>query len=120
MKAEVILSLRLYDHGGISISAGTNHPYNDPWDSMAVGFIYASKEAILKNWGKKKLSKKLLADTKRILLSEIQEYDGYLRGDAYGYRVSKDGKEYDSCWGFIGDKDYCVQAAKDAVDFYDN
>lgn len=36
-----ILPLWLYDHSGISISCGERtYPYNDPWDSGQVGYIY--------------------------------------------------------------------------------
>ena len=33
---------------------------------------------------------------------EVDYYDSYLRGEAYGYELYKDGELEDSCWGFIG------------------
>ena len=33
---------------------------------------------------------------------EVECYDSYLRGEAYGFELYKDGELEDSCWGFIG------------------
>jgi len=40
---------------------------------------------------------------RRILLAELNEYDQYLQGDVWGYIVTENGEETDSCWGFFGD-----------------
>lgn len=97
--AAVILPLYLYDHGGITIRT---RPYNDPWDSGQVGFIYVTRDKILNEYGRKKLSKKLIEKVKVLLQGEVETYRQYLEGDVYGYRLSEDDVEVDSCWGFYG------------------
>jgi ribosomal protein S27AE len=92
-----VLSVYLYDHSGISISAT---PYSCPWDSGCVGFIYEELK------GRKR------EEVEEQLRSEIQLYDHYLRGNVYGYMRKKKNEcphcgdvkweEIDSCWGFYG------------------
>lgn len=103
----VILPLYLYDHSGITMSTG---PFSCPWDSGQVGYIYASKEQITKEFGKGKMA---LEKAKKLLEAEVEEYDYYLTGQVYGIKVLEkvhcdscehdDMKELDACWGFIGD-----------------
>ena len=90
-----ILALYLYDHSGISISARSfigraNHA---EWDSGQVGFI-AHKEA----------------DKDEQLIAEVNEYDHYLTGEVYAYRVyektkcescnHEDEEVYEYCGGY--------------------
>ena len=113
--------LNLYDHSGLTISTSSAYPYNDRWDAGCVGWIYVSKERMFKecmgiteeNWQER-------AD--KILEGEVETYDLYLRGDVYGYILTKhvveqeicphcsevireyeEEVEEDSCWGFYGD-----------------
>lgn len=100
-KQGVVFPLYLYDHSGLTISTA---PFSCPWDSGQVGFIYADKEAIRKNWGIKAVSKKHLEQTASILQSEVKTYDQYLTGDVYGYVITdEEGEVVDSCWGFYGE-----------------
>ena len=106
----VILPLYLYDHSGITMSTG---PFSCPWDSGQVGFIYASRKDVLDNWSIKRVSPKRKEQVERMLREQVEEYDQYLRGDVYGFRVVKPvkceecGNEeeevVESCWGFYGD-----------------
>lgn len=70
-----ILSLYLYDHSGISISAESfiGRAQHAEWDSGQIGFI-ATKEA-----GKEEQ-----------LRLEVEEYDKYLQGQVYAYRIYED------------------------------
>ena len=87
------------------------------WDWGQVGFIYATKEVILKEFSKKRLSKKLLEKVEEILVNEVKTYDQYLTGDVWGYIIEDDdGEHLESCWGFFG-HDYCEQAAQEMVDY---
>jgi hypothetical protein len=105
-----LLPLYLYDHGGITMSTS---PFSCPWDSGQVGWIYASPDAIRKNFNAKRISKHMREKVKQILKDEVKEYDRYLRGEAYGYTVqSPDGEEVDACWGF-NDIEYCKSIAKE-------
>lgn len=115
LKAVIVLPLFLYDHSGISIKVGSFNGIGPhaAWDSGQVGFIYATKDSILKMWDKQKLTKKLLEDVRRGLLAEVEEYDHYLTGDVYGFTVTEllpackecghvTEKVIESCWGFYG------------------
>jgi len=83
--------------------------FNDPWDSGQVGYIYATKEHIKKEYGVKRISKQLKAKVREILSAEIEEFSQYLNGEVYGFVHSKlekcdhdhTHKEHiNSCWGF--------------------
>lgn len=110
------LPLYVYEHSGISMSCGARtYPYNDPWDSSAVGWIIALKETILKEAGCEYVLdengnrikevhshgdsrstwsykvRPLTEETWRrraveIMESSVETYDQYLTGDVYGFR----------------------------------
>ena len=101
--AIVVLPVYLYDHGGITIST---NPFGDNFDSGQVGFIYATRDSILKFYGVKELSFELTNKDAIIeLRGEVSTYDDYLTGRAYGWRITKgdDDEELDSCWGYLGE-----------------
>lgn len=117
-ESHVILPLFLYDHSGITMSTGS---FSCPWDSGQVGFIFMSLE---------KAKEEQLVDAdgnvdrdkvKERLESEVKEYASYLEGEVYGYIVKdEDGNDLDSCWGFLGDIDYCKQEAQSVAKSYAN
>lgn len=117
-KDDFILPLYLYDHSGISMSASRTYPFDCPWDSSHVGFIFVTKAKVRKEWGVKRISAKLREKVFAVLQGEVKEYDYYLRGEVYGYDITKDGEDVDSCWGFYGDPDEHMipQAKKIAED----
>lgn len=117
----VILNLYLLDHSGLSISVKDFH---DNWDSGQVGWIWVTKENVIKSlytgyedtsdWREK---------AEKALIAEVETYDEYLRGDVYGYVISQlseelvdksaklekytevdddDFNDVESCWGFFG------------------
>lgn len=116
--AIVVLPLFLMDHSGISMSCSSSQFRACDaagWDWGCVGFIYASREKILKEWSKKRISKQLLKKVEEILVGEVKEYDQYLTGDVWGYIIEDDdGEHVESCWGFYG-HDYCEKEAEDMV-----
>ena len=117
----LIKQINLYDHSGMTVSTSNGYPYNDRWDSGCVGFIYVTKKTIFKECGNiTEENWKERADT--YLEGEMETYDQYLRGDVYGFELTKkvikqdkcshcgevireyeDEEEVDSCWGFYGD-----------------
>lgn len=108
--AVVILPLFLYDHSGITIS---RFSINCPWDSGQVGFILARHEDVLKEWGCKRVTKRVRDLVEQRLLAEVKEYDAYISGNYCGYVVqTPDGDEVDSCWGFVSATD-AASAAKE-------
>ncbi len=106
------LPLYVYDHGGISISTG---PFSCPWDSGQVGVIAVSKSKLRKVYGWQRLTTKRIRQVEAWLRAEVEEYDAYLTGEVYGYRVlDSQGGECDSCWGFYG-WDYVLAEAQDSL-----
>lgn len=122
-KVGAILPLYLYDHSGITMNT-TGFSCN--WDSGRVGFIYVSKETILKEYGGKIVTKKLKEKVEGYLKGEVETYDQYLRGDVYGYRIMElsqcslgheHEEEKDSCWGYYGTES-CMEEAEGMVEYY--
>jgi hypothetical protein len=108
--AVIVLPLSLYDHSGITMVVGSA----SGWDCGQVGWIYATRAAILENFGRKVLSKKLLARAEAGLRAEVETYDQYLTGQVYGYVVKGPDCD-DSCWGFFNQEDM-VAEAKASID----
>ena len=92
----VSLPLWLYDHSGITISCGDReYPYNDRWDSSAVGWIvYAKQKNDDEDWREKAFAR---------MRAEVKEYDQYLQGEVYGITLYENGREVNNCWDFYGD-----------------
>jgi hypothetical protein len=106
-QAVVILPLILYDHSGLSMSITREYPFNDPWDSMHVGWIIANREVVLKEYNVKRITRGIIAKVTNILKSEVEIYNQYLVGDVYGivretYDADKQQVNQDSVWGFYG------------------
>jgi hypothetical protein len=117
----VWLPLYLYDHSGITISTGA---FSCPWDSGQVGFTFMTRETILKETGRKRLDKQARDWAVKMLEAECNIYDDYLTGNCWGYVIEgADGEELESCWGFLGDPEYCEEeacwAAEAEVDLLD-
>lgn len=122
----VILPLYLYDHGGITMRCS---PFPCPWDSGQVGFIYCSMQKAREEWGSSSdTDEGVRAKATKCLTSEVADYDAYLTGDVWCYVVERveydeDGDEIDreyldSCGGFLGEKEYCEQEAKDSAGYW--
>lgn len=103
------LPIYLYDHSGITISTSS---FRDHWDSGQVGWIYIEAGDIESEFGGDR------QQAEKCLESEIKEYDDYIRGEVYGYTITKDGEDIDSCWGMYG-FEYCKEEAKGTVDTID-
>jgi hypothetical protein len=96
----VILPLYMYDHSGLTIKTT---PFDCPWDSGQIGYIYVTKEEARKQYEVKRLTKQKLALIEKVLLAEVETYDQYLTGDVYGYRLfDSNGTEIADVWGFYG------------------
>lgn len=97
----VLLPVYLYDHSGRSLSTT---PFGCRWDSGQVGYIYASLKDVNDaghEW--KRWSEKRRAKVREWLVDEIAEFNEYINGNVYGFRIMEGDKEVDSCWGFYGD-----------------
>ena len=124
----ISLPLYLYDHGSITMSCAA---FSCPWDSGQVGIIYVSKERLRQEYSSKRITPKIRDKALSVLRAEVEEYDRFLTGDAWGYEIyemdddpdmteagyENDGYCVDSCWGFLG-HEWAEQAAQKAVDYY--
>ena len=100
----VCLPLYLYDHSGITMrTRGFSEIDSARWDWGQVGWIFVSREKLLKEYGGKRVTAAMKRRAVKCLLAEVEVYDHYIRGDVYGYVVEDgDGNHLDSCWGFFG------------------
>lgn len=106
----LMLPLYLYDHSGLTMNTTG---FSCPWDSGQVGWVYASKEDALKEFGGKVLTAEKREKAESLMRGEVAYYDSYLRGECYGYELYKDGDLEDSCWGFIGSLDEVREAMEE-------
>jgi hypothetical protein len=110
----IYLPLYLYDHSGITMST---EPFSCPWDSGMVGYIYVSLDDIRKEYGVTTVTDELIEKVKAHLSVEVDTYDKYLRGEAYGYIITDEhGEPIDSCWGY-DDLGFCRAQAHVSADY---
>jgi len=113
----IILPIYMMNHSGLSITTNPSFfqaidPQHFDWGQ--IGFIFVSREKILKEYKRKIITAKIKKEFQKIedsLISEIEIYNKYLKGDVFGYIVKKDDEEIDSCWG-IFDYQQAIDEAK--------
>jgi hypothetical protein len=113
----VWLPVFMLDHSGLYFRTSD---FQDPWDSGQVGYIFIERKKLLKEFGRKVLTKKLRQKAEEILRAEVEEYNDFHTGNVWGYTiVDPDGEEGDSCWGFYGDpeKSALLEYAQNSVDY---
>jgi hypothetical protein len=113
-----VTPLYLYDHSGISMSAGTPSPFwmdGQGWDTTMVGFAYCTDEDITRGCGDG-AAYRTDEWMDEAIRTDVAEYDKYLRGEVYGYVVAPGTEDEDSCWGFLGDE-YVKQEANEAAEY---
>ena len=117
-KDYIYLNVYMYEHGNIALSTS---PFSCRWDSGQLGFIYVSKEKILKEFGGKIVTKQLKEKVLRILEGEIKLMNKYVSGETYGYSIAdKEGEEIDNLWGFYGydhEESGLLSEARNAIDY---
>jgi hypothetical protein len=103
-----------YIHSGTALSLT---PFACPWDSGLCGFYLVDKKTIKDRLDLKGDLKEHLDKIRRFAESEIAQRQRELNGECYGYIITDpDDEEIDSCWGFWGDSDYCLEKARQVVD----
>jgi len=110
LKVLVKIPLYLYDHSGISMSTNRVYPYNCPWDSMQVGWIYVHAHQLISEYGSCGVEAQQKAT--QVLENEVRTYNQYLTDDVWGFVVEEKHRcstcknetweTLDSCWGFYG------------------
>lgn len=98
----IAIPVSVYDHSGWTVFTGVANG----WDSGCIGFYVVSREKIREYFECKRISKKLLAQVKSILESEVKTFDHYIQGEVWGFEIIKDGEYLDSCWGFYEEDDF--------------
>ena len=108
--AVIIEPLYLYDHSGITISTS---PFSCQWDSGQVGFIYMTQKAIDYEWNGD------MDKANSFMLAEVSEYDSFLRGDVYKYKIYDDNDEIvDTCGCFYG-YNFAQEEAKRMMEYFE-
>jgi hypothetical protein len=123
----IVVPLWLYEHSGMTMRAAATrpgYPFDCPWDAGQVGFIAVSLAKVREEWSVKRVSAELREKVRQGLVSEVEEYDRYLRGDVYGIIVKDaDNEDFpegvatkllgdESCWGFIGFEYACEEGKR--------
>jgi len=99
-KAVIIKPLYIYDHGGITIATS---PFSCRWDSGQVGFVFVTRETMLKEYGIKRITKKYIEQATKVLGGEVETYKQEVEGDVWGFNSENlETGETDSCGGFYG------------------
>ncbi len=86
-------------HGGITVNTTG---FSCPWDSGQSGWIFADYEKIRKEFGVKRVTKKVKEKIENILRGEIETYDTYLQGDVWYVEITKGGDVVDGVGGIFG------------------
>lgn len=113
LDASVILPVQMYEHSGVRIYVGNSH---DAWDGGQLGFIYATKEDILKEFDVKKITGEVIDRTVSILTSEVDIYSKYVDGEVYTWTLEdRNGNTIDGCSGY-----YDIEDIKEELKEYEN
>lgn len=113
--------LWLYEHGGMTMSIGPRNvgltaSNRFDWDAGRVGVIYATDAMIREAHLVSHITGKVIDRVHKNMEADVAEYDQYLTGQVFGYRINQGVQEVDSCWGFFG-LDYCIAEAKGAAEW---
>ncbi|MHB8994520.1 MAG: hypothetical protein ACYC63_04645 [Armatimonadota bacterium] len=109
----LVLPLYLYDHGGLRMKIGSFHGLlpqgHAQFDSGQVGFIYATREDMVKEWGKRRCTPAVRAKALQYIENEVTVYDDYIQGNIWQYDVLNADREIlESGGGYIGDTQHCL------------
>jgi hypothetical protein len=92
-RSDVIsLPIYMYDHSGVTISTT---PFSCQWDSGKLGFIYAKKDYLRKEFGWKAISPRRHQEVLAYLRAEVETYDDYLTGNVYSYSIDELDDDFD-------------------------
>lgn len=96
-----------YNKGDIQYYLGDSI---DRWEGAISGFAWVEKSKVYQDFGVSKISSKLVEHLKSHIISDLEFYNKYVRGDSYGFELyDSNGKFLDSCYGLYekeGDPDY--------------
>lgn len=114
----IALPVFMYDHSNISLSTS---PFSCQFDSGQIGYIYVTKEKLIKE----QLADKTKEEIETYLKNEIEIYNKYLNSEVYSIEIVKNNtctfcnveheEHIESCYGFF-DLDDCINEAKSLID----
>lgn len=105
------LPVYAYIHGDVKIIAADSNPFSCPWDSGQSGFVYAPREQVFREYGGKRMTKRIREAAKNLLRAEVNTFSQFLGGDVWVITHVKDGEVIDCCGGYYG-YEYAVAEAK--------
>lgn len=106
------LPVYAYIHGDVRIKAADSNSFSCPWDSGQSGFVYATREAVFREYGGKRMTKRIREAARNLLRAEVETFSQYLEGDVWLLTHIKDGEIVECCGGYYG-WDYAMQEAKE-------
>lgn len=93
MKKYHVFNLEAYIHSGVRLAIANEGNFPDrQWDVSLLGTVFVSKSEART----KKMAKELAQGL-------IKTWNTYLEGSVYGFTVTKNGEDVESCWGFYED-----------------
>ena len=102
----VLLTVYRFEHSDVAYST---EPFDDPWDSGAVGFIWVSDAEL----AGKQMAYVPKEDIRKMLEAEVEDYSAWANGDTYAIHLLKDNMPLDDACGFYGDDE--LEEGKDEV-----
>ena len=102
-----VFPLYAYIHSGVALALSRDsYPFTCPWDSGQIGYVFVSQQEFESR-----------DDAHGAASGHVSEWNDVLSGNVWGYVIEdEDGMPGDSCWGFVGDYEYCLQEARNVVD----
>jgi hypothetical protein len=85
-------------------------PFNDPWDSGQVGYVYCTPEKVKREFGS--VDEEAVENARKCIEAEVELYDHYLRDECYRYSLYEGINFVESVGGFFGFYDEAVDEMK--------
>ena len=108
-KTHHVFSLEAYIHSGVVLALANEGNFPDmEWDVSRLGLVFVAKS-----------EKRLRSSARKLAIGLIGEWNIYLSGEVYGYRIlDKDGNDVASCYGFYGEDAVREEAKAEADGVY--
>ncbi len=86
-KGGILHTLYMYDHSGLYLRMDRGFSDIDParWDWGKIGYLYVTNDQIRECYGR--LTKANIAKAEKVLAAEFADYNNYLQGNVFCYRV---------------------------------
>jgi hypothetical protein len=114
-----------YVHGAATVRATWTNPFGCPWDSGRCGWAYIERKAWLAEFGRKRMSPKLLAKAHEQIRGHVEEFNRHINGEYYGYVLETLVDDEwqatdDQCWGFLGQENAAEEGKRVAQAYLDH